>query len=135
MWGFVYTATQWLAQNAPTAPDGAAPAAPGGATPGVGTGAAPACGGGGMAGLLPIFLVFGVMMMFMSWSRQKQDKSRQRLLSSVAKGDSVITIGGICGTVESVTENHVVVEVDRDVTMKFLKSAISSVAKPESDKK
>ena len=133
MWGFVHAAMQWLAQNAPTSPDGAAPVTDGG-VPG-GAGQPPACGGGGLAGLLPIFLVFGVMWLFLMWPRQKQEKERQRMLNSIERGDSVVTIGGVCGTVESLSENHVVLEVDRDVTMKFLRSAIARVVKPELEKK
>jgi preprotein translocase subunit YajC len=47
------------------------------------------------------------------------------MLNSLSKGDSVVTIGGICGTVVGISDNHVVVKVDDNTKIEFLKSSIA----------
>jgi len=73
--------------------------------------------------------------------QRKKDKDAKALVNSVAKGDKVVTIGGIHGTVVAVREKTVVVKVDDNARIEFTKGAISSViskkgaAKPSSKKK
>jgi preprotein translocase subunit YajC len=42
----------------------------------------------------------------------------------LAKGDKVVSIGGICGTIAQLGEEEVVVKIDGDLKMTFLRSAI-----------
>jgi len=49
------------------------------------------------------------------------------MLSALKKGDKIVTIGGIHGTVQRVNESTVLVKVDDNVKIEFLRSAISSV--------
>ncbi len=51
----------------------------------------------------------------------------QKMLEAMKKGDRVVTIGGLHGTVDSVKDNEVVLRVDDNVKLKFQKSAISTV--------
>lgn len=49
------------------------------------------------------------------------------MLDALKKGDKVVTIGGIHGTVSSVKENIVVVKVDDNTKIEFNRTAIASV--------
>ena len=94
-----------------------------------GAGGAAASQGSPLVSLLP-FVAIGLVFYFLMLAPQrKRDKERDQMLSAVAKGDSVVTIGGICGTVVSVTEQHVIVEVDKNTQLKFVRKAIGEVVK------
>lgn len=94
-------------------------------------------GAGGAAGLLPIFGMLAVMiavMYFIQIRPQNQaQKEKDAMLAALAKGDTVVTIGGICGTITHVSESHVVVEVDKNTSIKFVRRAIAEVKKPAND--
>jgi preprotein translocase subunit YajC len=49
------------------------------------------------------------------------------MLSALKKGDKIVTIGGIYGTIHTVKETTVIVKVDDSVKLEFLRSAISSI--------
>ena len=77
-------------------------------------------------------LIFGVMWFFMIRPQKKQQKELENFRNSLKKGDKVVTIGGIHGTVSSVKENTVVVKVDDSAKIEFDRKAIAAVI---SDKK
>ncbi len=56
------------------------------------------------------------------------------MLNALKKGDKVITIGGIHGTVSSVKDNTVIVKVDENCKLEFNRSAISSVELTDAEK-
>lgn len=80
---------------------------------------------------LLLMVVMVAVMYFTSIAPQrKRDKERKAMLDALAKGDTVVTIGGICGTVAHVSEHHVVLDVDKNTSIKFVREAISRVEKP-----
>lgn len=58
---------------------------------------------------------------------KKKQKKQKEMLDSIKEGTEVITVGGIRGTVVSVSEDYVELRVDKGVKITFRKSAISSV--------
>jgi len=50
------------------------------------------------------------------------------MLSALKKGDKIVTIGGIHGTIQTVKEQTVIVKVDEDTKLEFNRSAISTVS-------
>ncbi len=97
---------------------------------------------GSMATSLITFALIIVIMYFLIIRPQrKKDKEAKDMISTVAKGDKVVTIGGIHGTVVAVREKTVVLKVDDNARIEFTKGAISSVvskkgaAKPSTKKK
>ena len=82
--------------------------------------------GGAMSSLILIGGMFIVMYFFMIRPQQKKQKDQQSFVESLKKGDKVITIGGLHGTVVSVGEQTVKLEVEiKGTTMTFEKAAIS----------
>ena len=75
-------------------------------------------GGGSMTLLLMLALIFVVMWLFMIRPQQKRQKELNKFRDSLAKGDKVVTVGGIYGTVVEVNENKVMLEIDKDVKIK-----------------
>ncbi|MCU0468762.1 MAG: preprotein translocase subunit YajC [Arcicella sp.] len=84
-------------------------------------------GGGGASSLFLIAGMFVIMYFFMIRPQQKKQKEQQSYVDALKAGDKVVTIGGLHGTVVSVRDKTVVLEVDanKGVRMVFLKTAIS----------
>ena len=81
----------------------------------------------GFGMLMPLVLIVGIMYLFMIRPQQKKQKETQKMLDALKKGDKVITIGGIHGTVASAKENVVVVKVDDNTKIEFNRTAIATV--------
>ena len=88
--------------------------------------AAPAAGqqGGGWSMWIMLALIFVVMWFFMIRPQKKQQKELQNFRDSLAKGDKVVTIGGIFGTIVEVKEDTVLMEVDNGVKIRVSKQAL-----------
>ena len=69
-------------------------------------------------------LIFVVMWFFMIRPQKKQQKELQNFRDSLKKGDKVVTIGGIYGTVVEIKEATVLIEVDNGVKMRVSKQAL-----------
>ncbi|MFC2821598.1 MAG: preprotein translocase subunit YajC [Sphaerochaeta sp.] len=59
--------------------------------------------------------------------QRKRDKEAKNMLAAIKKGDKIVTIGGIRGTVALVKDSTVIVKVDDNTRIEFSKNAISSV--------
>lgn len=77
--------------------------------------------------LFPLILLV-VFWFFFIRPQSKRDKERRAMIAAVEKGDRVVTLGGIHGTVLKVEENGLLVEVDQNVKLRFDKNAVASVA-------
>jgi len=66
---------------------------------------------GGLMGMLPILLMFVVLWFVMIRPQMKKAKEQQKMVSELAKGDEVITQGGIAGRIAKVGENYLSLEV------------------------
>lgn len=90
--------------------------------------------GGDMLAMVNAFWPFVLMagiFYFMLWRPQKKEQQkRQKMLDSLKKGDRIITIGGVCGTITNISEKRVTVEVAENVEINFVRSAISGFQDP-----
>lgn len=90
--------------------------------------AAPANSTGSMISTIVMFgAVFAIFYFMIIRPQNKKQKAMAQMLSAVKKGDKVVTIGGVHGTVSSVKDKTVVVKVDDSAKLEFSKSAIASV--------
>ena len=80
--------------------------------------------GGGWQMWIMLALIFVVMWFFMIRPQRKQQKELQAFRDSLKKGDKVVTIGGIYGTVCEIKENNVLIEVDNNVKIRVSKQAL-----------
>jgi preprotein translocase subunit YajC len=82
--------------------------------------------GGSFVGLLLPLLFMGAIFYFLLIRPQQRRQRAQRgLIEGLGIGDEVITIGGLYGTIRGMDEESVTLEVDEDVQVRFLKSAIA----------
>ena len=80
--------------------------------------------GGGWSMWIMLALIFVVMWFFMIRPQRKQQKELQNFRDSLKKGDKVVTIGGIYGTVTEIKEDSVLIEVDSNVKIRVSKQAL-----------
>ena len=71
-----------------------------------------------------LLLIFGIMWFFMIRPQRKQQKELQKFRDSLKKGDKVVTIGGIYGTVVELKDKSVLIEVDKDVKIRVDRNAL-----------
>ena len=76
---------------------------------------------------LPIILMFVVLWFIMIRPQMKRQKETKAMLEALAKGDEVVTAGGILGKVAKVTEQFVVVEIAANTEITVQKSAVTTV--------
>ena len=87
--------------------------------------AAPAAQAGSQWSMwIMLALIFVVMWFFMIRPQRKQQKELQNFRDSLKKGDKVVTVGGIYGTVAEIKENTVLIEVDNNVKIRVSKNAL-----------
>lgn len=81
--------------------------------------------------VLPFVLMGGIFYFMLLKPQKKEQQRRQNMLNSLKKGDKIITIGGIYGTITDISEKTVTVEVAENVEMVMVRSAVSSFQDPE----
>ena len=87
--------------------------------------------------LVPLVLIFIVFYFFMIRPQQKKQKDREKVLDSLKRGDKIVTIGGVHGTVagSDTDKKTVLVQVSDTTKIKFDRTAIANIDKQESGDK
>ena len=93
--------------------------------------AAQAAGAGAAPSPVPSIVMmvalFGIMYFLMIRPQMKRAKEHRELTGKLAKGDEVITNGGIAGRVDELGENFISVEIAEGVKVKLQRAAIVAV--------
>jgi preprotein translocase subunit YajC len=86
---------------------------------------------GGLAQLLPIILMFIVLWFLMIRPQMKKAKEHKTMVEALAKGDEILTQGGMAGRITKVGENYLTVEVgmlkDQPVEIFVQKHAVANL--------
>ncbi|OQX84481.1 MAG: preprotein translocase subunit YajC [Candidatus Latescibacteria bacterium 4484_7] len=80
-----------------------------------------------MYSLIFIVLIFAIFYFLMLRPQQKKQKEHLEMISSLRKGDKVVTNGGIYGTVSDVKDHMVVLKIADDVKIEVVKNAVAAV--------
>ena len=72
-----------------------------------------------------LVLIFAVFWLFMIRPQVKKQKAQQKFKQSIAKGDKIVTIGGVHGKILEVQETTFIIEVEGGNRLKIEKSAVS----------
>jgi preprotein translocase subunit YajC len=78
-------------------------------------------------GFLPIILMFAVLYFLMIRPQMKRAKEQKSMIDALAKGDEVVSAGGIVGRITKVGESYITLEVSQGVEMQLQKSAIQTL--------
>jgi preprotein translocase subunit YajC len=92
--------------------------------------------GSSLLGFLPILLIFGIFYFLLFLPMQRQKKNQQKMLSSLQNGNTVLTSGGIVGTIISIGDDDtLVLRVKPDnIKLQVARSAVSNLVTGEGKK-
>ncbi len=84
-------------------------------------GQAGAAGGqaGGLTAFVPLILMFVIFYFLLIRPQQKKAKEHQNMINSLKKGDRIITSGGVHGTIVSLGDTTVSIEIAENVKIKI----------------
>ncbi|GAB4365736.1 MAG: hypothetical protein Kow00128_08570 [Deltaproteobacteria bacterium] len=81
-------------------------------------------GAGGMAGLIPLLLMFVIFYFLLIRPQQKQARKREEFIKNLKIGDRVVTNGGLHGEIKGMTETTLTLEIADKVRVKVTRNAI-----------
>ena len=82
----------------------------------------------GIGQFIPLILIFIIFYFFLIRPQQKKIKDHKTMVSSLKRGDEVVTSGGIVGKIEKVHEDDKVdLLISENVTIKVIKSTVQSL--------
>ena len=87
---------------------------------------APAGGGSSLITVGYIAVLFVIMYFLLIRPQQKQAKEHRALMQSLKKGDEIVLQSGILGTIHTVMDKVVLVEIANGVRVRVLKTAIQA---------
>lgn len=91
--------------------------------------AAPA--GNQLMSMLPILLMFVILYFLMIRPQMRKQKEARNMIAALAKGDEIVTAGGLLGKVTKVTDSYITAEIaelaDKPVEVVLQKTAVTTV--------
>ena len=87
-------------------------------------------GGGGIAAFLPFILIMIIIYFVMIRPQTKRQKEKEAMREGIKKGDKVITMGGIYGTIQGFKEKgrQAVIKIDNNTNITINRTAIAGLA-------
>lgn len=80
----------------------------------------------GMSSLLILVVFFAAFYFFIIRPQNKRQKELRAMIGGVAKGDEIITNGGLAGKITELTDNFIELEIAENVKVKIQRGAIAS---------
>ena len=92
--------------------------------------------GSGFAQFIPLILIFVIFYFFLIRPQQKKIKEHKNMVTSLKRGDQVVTSGGIVGQIEKVHDDDKIdLVISDNVTVKVIKSTVQSLLANQNTKK
>ena len=82
---------------------------------------------GGLMQFLPLILIFAVFYFMLIRPQMKRAKEHRNLVAALAKGDEVVTNGGLLGKITDIGESFITVEISEGVNIKLQRQSVASV--------
>jgi len=82
---------------------------------------------GGLASFLPLILLFAVFYFLLIRPQSKRAKEHKNMVATLAKGDEVVTNGGILGKITALDDTYVTLEIADNVEIKLQRPSVSTV--------
>jgi len=80
-----------------------------------------------LTSLLPLVFIFVVFYFLMIRPQSKKAKEHKQMVEALAKGDEVVTSGGLLGKLVKIGDNFVELELTEGITVKLQRNAIANV--------
>ena len=90
----------------------------------------PGQGGGGLAAFLPFIIIMFIIYFLMIRPQTKRQKEKETMRDELKKGDKIITMGGIYGTVQGFKEKgrQAIIKIDNNTNITINKTAVAGLA-------
>ena len=82
---------------------------------------------GGLVTFLPMIILFVVFYFLLIRPQQKRQKQHKEMLASIAKGDEIVTMGGLLGKVIDLNENFMTLEVAKGTQVKVQRNLVQAM--------
>jgi preprotein translocase subunit YajC len=99
------------------------------------TQSAPRAGQSPVSMLVMMGVIFAIIYFLMIMPQRKKQKETQNMLNNMKKGDKIVTVGGLLGTVGNVKDTTVMVKISDNTVVEFRKSAIASIINDDKTEK
>lgn len=80
-----------------------------------------------LTNFLPIIIMFAIFYFLLIRPQQKKAKQRNAMLAALKKGDKIVTIGGMHGTIQELSDDSVTLRIAHNVNVTFDRGAINNV--------
>jgi preprotein translocase subunit YajC len=81
----------------------------------------------GLASFLPLIILFAVFYFLLIRPQSKRAKEHKNMVANLAKGDEVVTNGGILGTITDLDDNYATLKIADNVEIKVQRPSISTL--------
>jgi len=81
--------------------------------------------GGNLTSFLPIILMFVVLYFLMIRPQMKRQKEQRAMMEALAKGDEVVTAGGVLGKITKVSDAYITLEIANGTEVVVQKVAVT----------
>lgn len=95
----------------------------------MGTGGTGGAGGGGFSAFIPLILMFAIFYFLLIRPQQKKSKQHREMLSSVRKGDKIVSAGGLHGVITGITDDVVTMEIAPKIRVKISRGSVAGILK------
>ncbi|MBU0972468.1 MAG: preprotein translocase subunit YajC [Proteobacteria bacterium] len=82
---------------------------------------------GGLAGFLPIIILFAIFYFLLIRPQQKKAKEHKEMIANLKKGSRIITSGGIYGTIQSIDDTTIGLEIAEKVKIKISRGNVAAL--------
>jgi preprotein translocase subunit YajC len=89
-----------------------------------------------LSGILPVVLMIAIFYFLVFMPMRRQQRNQKEMLKSLVNGQTVVTSGGIIGTIVGVNDDTLILRVKPDnVKIQVSRSAVTNVVKPDEQTK
>ena len=80
-----------------------------------------------LTGFLPIIILFAIFYFLLIRPQQKKAKEHKNMIANLQKGNRVVTSSGIYGTIQSIDDTNISLEIADKVKIKMVRSNVAAV--------
>ena len=84
-------------------------------------------GAGGIMGFLPMIALFVIFYFLLIRPQQKRQKEHKNMVADLAKGDEIVTMGGLLGKITAVDDNFVTVEIAKGTEVRVQRMSVQAM--------
>lgn len=84
-------------------------------------------GSAGLASFIPLIVIFVIFYFLLIRPQSKRAKEQKNMISALAKGDEIVTTGGMLGKIIEIDDNFMTIEIARDTRVQLQRNAVSTL--------